>query len=80
MTEKEEEKEYFEMYYHPNEYTYSFKKAFESLAEAESVIKKEYPGFDLVKEADAKPPFVSITNENYSKGTVISIFYSKIYD
>lgn len=79
MSIKEDETEYFEVYYHPNEYTYTFKYAFRSLDEAEFAIKKEFLGFDLVKESDAKPPYISITNENYTKNSIISVFYCKIY-
>ena len=76
----EDEPVLFEVYYHPNEYTYTFKYSFKTIDEAVSAVRKEYEGFDLVKESDAKPPFVSITNENYTKSTVISVFYSRNYD
>ena len=76
----EDEPVLFEVYYHPNEYTYTFKYAFKSLEEAEAAVNKEYIGYDVVKESDAKPPFISITNENYTKDIVIAVFYSKIYE
>ena len=80
MTIEEEEIEYFEVYFHPNEHTYTFKYVFKSLEEAEAEIKKEYFGYDVVKESDAKPPFISITNENYTKDKVIAVFYCKNYE
>ena len=79
MSVKEDEPELFEVYFHPNENTYSFKYAFKSFEEAENAVKKEFVGFDLVKESDARPPYISITNENYTKNTIISVFYCKIY-
>ncbi len=80
MSTKEDETVYYEVYYHPNEYTYTFKYAFKSLEEAETAVKKEFIGYDVVKESDAKPPFISITNENYTKDIVIAVFYSKVYE
>ena len=80
MSTKEDETVYFEVYYHPNEYTYTFKYAFKSLEEAETAVKKEFIGYDVVKESDAKPPFISITNENYTKDIVLAVFYSKVYE
>lgn len=76
----EDEPVLFEVYYHPNEYTYTFKYAFNSLEEAETAVKKEYVGYDVVKESDAKPPFVSISNENYVKDIVIAVFYRKVFE
>lgn len=80
MSNLKDEPVLFEVYYHSNEYTYTFKYAFKSLEEAETAVKKEYIGYDLVKESDAKPPFISITNENYVKDIVIALFYSKRYE
>ena len=80
MSINEVEPVLFEVYYHPNEYTYTFKYAFKSLEEAEAVVKKEFIGYDVVKKSDAKPPFISITNENYTEDIGIAVFYSKVYE
>jgi hypothetical protein len=78
MAERKNEEEYFEVFYHPDEFTSLFKYAFESFEQIESVVKKEYPGFVQVPRTEAKHPFVSITLRKSKEEEITTIFFSKI--
>lgn len=78
MTDESEQKTYFEVYYHPNEYTRLFMFAFETLEQAESVIEKSKPNFKRVEKVAVKHPYIAINTNKHSEREMLEIFYAEI--
>jgi len=54
--------DYFEVYYHPNEFISQFRYAFDSLADSLHLIKTEYPNFLSVLKEKIRYPLVTIAH------------------
>ena len=74
----ENEKIYFEIFYHPNQYTSTFRYAFESLNQAKDLITKEYPDFKQAEEEGDNYPYISVSNKKYSNEEIVSLFFTRI--
>jgi hypothetical protein len=76
MINKQKLSEYFEVFYHPNEFISQFKYAFDSLADSIFLIKKEYPNFLPVLQEKARYPFVTIKHRKSSKEEFSLLYFS----
>jgi hypothetical protein len=74
----EKEQYLFEVFYHPNEYTHLFLSAFDSLEQAESIIKKSHPDFSKVLKSETKHPYISINFPKYSDEAMLQLFFCRI--
>jgi len=77
MINKQKLSEYFEVFYHPNEFISQFKCAFDSLADSLFLIKKEYPNFLPVLQEKARYPLVTIKHRNQLKEELPLFYFSK---
>jgi len=66
MKNKQNLSDYFEVYYHPNEFISQFKYAFDSLADSLHLIKMEYPNFLSVIKEKIRYPLVTVAHRKPS--------------
>ena len=77
MINKKKVSEYFEVFYHPNEFISQFKYAFDSLADSLFLIKNEFPTFSPVLKEKIKYPLVTIRHRKNSKDEFPVFYFSK---
>jgi len=78
MAEEKENQEYFDVYYHANEYSKLFFYCFNSLEDAIEIMKKEYP---TMIEADAKNvrhPFITVVHKKQTEEEIKNFYFFNI--
>ena len=73
-----ENTEYFEVFYHANEFSNLFKYSFDSLEQAESLIQIEHPEFKKISISEIKYPLVIIIHKNNSEEEITKHHFCKI--
>jgi len=64
MTTNQKLSDYFEVFYHPNEFIKQFKCSFSSLADSLFLVKTEYPNFLSVIKERIRYPLVTVSHRN----------------
>ena len=78
MTKKQELNDYFEVFYHPNEFISQFKYAFESLADSLYLIKTEYPNFLSVVKDKIRYPLVTVSHRKTNLEETPLHYFAKV--
>ena len=78
MAEENEQAEYFEVYYHANQFSNLFFYSVDSLEEAKRLMKKQYPQMRVVDENNAKHPFIRIVHKIHTEDEIIKLYFFNI--
>jgi 2,4-dienoyl-CoA reductase-like NADH-dependent reductase (Old Yellow Enzyme family) len=71
-----DEKECFEIFYHPNEYTHLFLSSLDSLEQAESMIERSHFDFVRVGRSEVTYPYLTINTAKHA-GDMTQLFFCK---
>ena len=77
MKNKQKFSDYFEVFYHPNEFISQFRCAFDSLADSLFLVKIEYPNFLLVIKEKIRYPMVTVTHRKSNSNESSSHYFIK---
>jgi hypothetical protein len=75
MSENVSKPQYFSVYYHPHQYSKLLLIAFETIEEAENLVKNSHRSFVKVGKSEVKHPYVSIRQEKYPEAEIVELFF-----
>jgi hypothetical protein len=70
--------QHFAVYYHPHQYSKLLLMAFETIEEAENLVKNSHRSYVKVDKSQVKHPYISIKEERHSEAEIIEIFFCQI--